>query len=53
MINKIQNFFNTQHGATAIEYALIGSLISIVVVVAGALIGNSVEGMFNLVLSKM
>ncbi len=36
-------------GATAMEYALIASLISIVIVTATAAVGSKVSGMFNLV----
>ena len=34
-------------GATAIEYALVASLISIVIITAVALIGSSVQNTFN------
>ena len=40
-------FFLNRRGATAIEYALIASLISIVIITAVGLIGGSVENMFN------
>ncbi len=36
-------------GATALEYALIGGLISIVIVTATATVGSKVSGMFTLV----
>ena len=49
----MSTFLNDEQGATALEYAMIASLISIVLVISGALIGESVENMFLLVLSKM
>ena len=46
-------FLKNEQGSTALEYAMIASLISIVVVISGALIGDSVEQMFLFILSKM
>lgn len=40
-------FFLSRRGATAIEYALIASLISIVIITAVGFIGGSIENMFN------
>ncbi|HEY0267342.1 MAG TPA: Flp family type IVb pilin [Rhizomicrobium sp.] len=40
-------------GATAIEYALIGSLISIVIVTAATAVGSKVSGMFTLVSTSL
>jgi pilus assembly protein Flp/PilA len=42
-----------RQGATAIEYALIASLISIVIVTAVALIGTSVGNLFNSVATAL
>jgi|GEM_PF-876531 len=39
-------FYRDQSGATAIEYALIASLLSIVIITAVALLGGSVAGMW-------
>ncbi len=40
-------FSLNRRGATAIEYALIASLISIVIITAVGLIGGSIQNMFN------
>jgi len=40
-------------GATAIEYALIASLISIVIITAVGLIGGSVQQLFNSVANAL
>ena len=40
-------------GATAIEYALIASLISVVIVTAVTSVGTPVEGFFNRVSSNL
>lgn len=39
-------FLRSRRGATAIEYALVASLISIVIVSALSTIGNQVKAMF-------
>lgn len=41
MLQRLRKFLNDTGGATAIEYALIGSLISIVIVGAASQIGTS------------
>jgi pilus assembly protein Flp/PilA len=43
----MRHFFRDERGATAIEYALIASLISIVIVAAVTAIGGSLSGTFN------
>ena len=40
------DFLRSRHGATAIEYALVASLISIVIVGALSAIGAQVKAMF-------
>ncbi|MSO92930.1 MAG: Flp family type IVb pilin [Rhodospirillales bacterium] len=44
-------FSGCSSGATAIEYALIGAGISIVIVAAVLLIGDALEEMFNAVVA--
>jgi pilus assembly protein Flp/PilA len=44
-------FSGDEHGATAIEYAMIASIISIVIVTALASMTTSLEGMFSAVLT--
>jgi pilus assembly protein Flp/PilA len=40
-------FFGDVHGATAIEYAMIASMISIAIVLGATTIGGKVTGFFN------
>lgn len=40
-------FFRDERGATAIEYALIASLIGLVIIGAVGAIGDSLNGTFN------
>ncbi len=44
---RLRRMVDDRSGATSIEYGLIASLISIVIVTAVALIGVAVSGMFN------
>ena len=44
---RLRMVVDDRSGATSIEYALIASLISIVIITAVILIGASVSGMFN------
>ncbi len=44
---KFHAFFLSNSGATAIEYALIGGLISIAIVGAATLLSEEVSDMFN------
>jgi pilus assembly protein Flp/PilA len=41
------NFLRDERGATAIEYALIASLIGLVIIGAVSAIGDSLNGAFN------
>lgn len=43
----IMNFLRDDRGATAIEYALIASLIGMVIIGAVSAIGTSLNGTFN------
>lgn len=45
--SSVLAFCLNKRGATAIEYALIASLISIVIITAVGLIGGSLQNMFN------
>jgi pilus assembly protein Flp/PilA len=45
--NKLRRFGMSELGATAIEYALIAALISIVIIAALRLTGNSLKTVFN------
>lgn len=43
----IMNFLRDERGATAIEYALIASLIGLVIIGAVGAVGDSLNGAFN------
>ncbi len=44
---KIRKFFKSDLAATAIEYGLIAALISVVIIAALQLTGNSLKNVFN------
>lgn len=46
-MSKIRKFFKSNLGATAIEYGLIAALISVVIIAALQLTGNSLKTVFN------
>jgi pilus assembly protein Flp/PilA len=47
MLNKIRKFVKSEVAATAIEYGLIAALISVVIIAALQLTGNSLKKVFN------
>lgn len=47
MLRKLTKFFKSNEGATAIEYALIASLIAVVAITGMKTIGNKVSGQLN------
>lgn len=47
MTKLIQNFFDDQDGATAIEYALLASLLAIVLVTVLSNLGTRLSGEFS------
>lgn len=42
-----RSFLKDEAGATAIEYALIGTLVAIAIMGTMAILGDSLEGLFN------
>ena len=46
-MTAIRNFLGNDSGATAIEYALIASLIAVVIIVAVQTVGTKVSTVFN------
>jgi pilus assembly protein Flp/PilA len=44
---RVRNFINDESGVTAIEYALIASLIAVFIIVAVQAVGTSVSGVFT------
>ena len=57
MLNKLSRaataFARAESGVTSIEYALIGSLIAVVIVLSVANVGAAVQGLFDLVAGKV
>ncbi|MEK6746807.1 MAG: Flp family type IVb pilin [Pseudomonadota bacterium] len=52
-MQTIIRLFKSEDGATAIEYALIAALVSIVAIVAMGSVGNSVTNSFSKVASTL
>lgn len=46
LLLNVQRFMRDQEGATAIEYALLASLIAVVIAVTVGTVGAAVEGLF-------
>jgi pilus assembly protein Flp/PilA len=46
-MNRVQNFLSDESGVTAIEYALIASLIAVFIIAAVQLVGTNVANVFN------
>jgi pilus assembly protein Flp/PilA len=46
-MKRMKKFFKSDLGATAIEYGLIAALISVVIIAALQLTGNSLKVVFN------
>ena len=47
VMNSIRNFLHDETGVTAIEYALIASLIAVCIIVAVQIVGTQVSTVFN------
>lgn len=45
-----KNIIRNQHGATAIEYALIAACVSIVIIGTVTLLGDEVNNLYNLII---
>jgi pilus assembly protein Flp/PilA len=44
---RVRNFLNDESGVTAIEYALIASLIAVFIITAVTTVGGNVASVFN------
>jgi pilus assembly protein Flp/PilA len=44
---QVRNFLSDESGVTAIEYALIASLIAVFIIAAVQLVGTNVSNVFN------
>jgi pilus assembly protein Flp/PilA len=52
-MSSIRRFLSDESAATAIEYAIIGALISIMIVVGARSIGTSLSAKFNAVSANL
>jgi pilus assembly protein Flp/PilA len=50
---RVRNFINDESGVTAIEYALIASLIAVFIIVAVQAVGTSISTVFSHVSSTL
>lgn len=46
-LEVVKRFVRSEHGATAIEYALIASLVAVVIISAVTAVGSSVLGLYE------
>jgi pilus assembly protein Flp/PilA len=53
MITSVKRLIADESGATAIEYALIASLIAVVIIVSVTLLGTQLQNTFNEVSSNL
>jgi pilus assembly protein Flp/PilA len=53
MIKSVKNFVANESGATAIEYALIASLIAVAIITAVTNLGSKLQNTFNEVSSNL
>jgi pilus assembly protein Flp/PilA len=52
-MEKVIRFFKDEEGATAIEYGLIASLISVVIIGAVTAVGGGLQNTFNAVAAAL
>ncbi|WP_409432515.1 Flp family type IVb pilin [Litorimonas sp. RW-G-Af-16] len=53
MTHTIKKFFECERGATAIEYALVASLIAVAIISGAALLGTALDTKFDSVATKV
>jgi pilus assembly protein Flp/PilA len=53
MIKFVKNFVANESGATAIEYALIASLIAVAIILSVTTLGSKLQNTFNEVSSNL
>jgi pilus assembly protein Flp/PilA len=51
--NRLRRFWPAREAVTAIEYALIASLIAVAIIVALSTLGNSISSTFNYVATSL
>ena len=52
-MNKLLRFMKDEEGVTAIEYALIASLIALAIIGAVTLVGTNLSAKFNAIAGKL
>jgi pilus assembly protein Flp/PilA len=50
---RVRNFVSDESGVTAIEYALIASLIAVFIIVAVQAVGTSISGVFTTISTQL
>ncbi|SOY57262.1 Flp pilus assembly protein, pilin Flp [Cupriavidus taiwanensis] len=53
LIARSTGFLRDDHGVTSIEYALLGSLIAMAIVVSVTALGETVQGMYEQIAARM
>ena len=53
VIKKMQNFFNDESGATAVEYGLLAALIAGVIIAAVTTVGTDLSALFTKISGKL
>jgi pilus assembly protein Flp/PilA len=53
MGNLLIRFWENESGATSIEYALIGALVSVAIILGAGAIGTKLNSMFNSVTTRV
>ena len=52
-MNRVRKFFRDERGATAIEYALLGALIALVIITGLNNIGTNLKAQFTTIATKL
>jgi pilus assembly protein Flp/PilA len=52
-MNSIKKFINDEAGVTAIEYALLASLIAVAIIATATTLGTKIGAVFTFVTSKL
>ena len=52
-MDLIKNFMQEEDGVTAIEYALIASLVAVAIIAAVTLLGTKIAAVFTFITSKL
>ena len=53
MINRLKELWRDESGVTAIEYALIASLIALAIIAGASILGNTIGNQFNKIANEI